>query len=117
MGRADVEVRTGSISCDVWVLGACLARPPIDDVSRSFRNSFLGHSSSHSVLVRPVNSWGFWMEGTIPFFLFSKTGWGCATRALSRPGKPGREMRETGKDPFPFPQPSVSGISFGMGVV
>ncbi len=38
-----------------------------------FRNSFLGHSSSHSVLVRPMNSWGL---GRYPLFHI-KTGVGC----------------------------------------
>jgi hypothetical protein len=70
MGRVDVEVRKGSIGCDVWVVGVSWARREMM-FRGSFRNSFLGHSSSHSVLVRPVNSWGalgLEMDGTRFFF-------------------------------------------------
>jgi hypothetical protein len=51
MGRVDVEVRKGSIRCDVWVVGV-LGSPREDDVSR------LG--SFFQSLVRPVNSLGAW---------------------------------------------------------
>jgi hypothetical protein len=46
MGRVDVEVRKGSIRCDVWVVGV-LGSPREDDVSRKFPKFVWGHSSSH----------------------------------------------------------------------
>lgn len=68
MGRVEVEVRKGSIGQGsvVCVVCGCLG------LRGCFRNSFLGHSSSHSV---PVN----FSARRYPF-LFSKQRGGGAAR-------------------------------------
>jgi hypothetical protein len=40
MGRVDVEVRKGSIGCDVWVVG--VLGSPRDDVSQKFPKFVFG---------------------------------------------------------------------------
>jgi hypothetical protein len=80
----DVEVRTGLIGCDVQCVGRLLVPPRSRKMMfrGCFRNSFLGHSWSHLVLVRPVNSWGLGRE--VPASLI-KMGLGCGHKGTYVP--------------------------------
>jgi hypothetical protein len=71
----DVEVRKGSIGCDVWVVG--VLGSPRDDVSRKFPKFVFG-SFFQSFGVSPSGKFlgglmGLGMDGTR--FFSSKRGW------------------------------------------
>jgi hypothetical protein len=69
-----VEVCTGSICCDVWVVG-WVSRSPIDDVSRNFPKFVIG-SFFESFGVSPSGELLGFGEGRYPLFHI-KTGGGC----------------------------------------
>jgi hypothetical protein len=73
MGRVDVEVRKGSVGCDVWVVG--VLGSPRDDGSRMFPKFVFG-SFFQSFGVSLSGDYflgGLGMDGTR--FFSSKWGW------------------------------------------